>query len=35
MVKRGLLILTLAGLGVLVARMVGPDVKRYLRISRM
>jgi hypothetical protein len=35
MVKRGLVIVSLAGLAVVVVRTVGPDVKRYVRISRM
>lgn len=35
MVKRGLLIALGAGLVVLLVRTVGPDVRRYVRISRM
>lgn len=33
--KKLLVLLVLGGLAVLVARQMGPDIKRYLRISRM
>ncbi|WP_373299453.1 DUF6893 family small protein [Amycolatopsis acidiphila] len=35
MVIRGLLVVSLIGLVVLLVRTVGPDVRRYARISRM
>jgi len=35
MVKRTMLLLSMIGLTVLIAKAVAPDVKRYMQISRM
>lgn len=35
MFRRLLIVAAVVGLGVVVVRLIGPDVKRYIKISRM